>query len=39
MPALIGGFGKIQMNTIKRYISTKSNTRKESNVTTESELR
>lgn len=33
MPALIGGFGKIYMNTIKRYFST------ESNVKTESELR
>jgi len=39
MPALIGGFGKIQMNTIKRYISTESNTREESNVRKESELR
>jgi hypothetical protein len=33
MPALIGGFGKIYMNTIKRYFSI------ESNVKTESELR
>lgn len=33
MPALIGGFGKIYMNTIKRYFST------ESNVKTESKLR
>ena len=39
MQALIGGFGKIQMNTIKRYISTESNTREESNVRKESELR
>jgi hypothetical protein len=33
MPALIGGFGKISMNTIKRNFSTESNSR------TESELR
>ena len=33
MPALIGGFGKINVNTIKRYFSI------ESNVKTESELR
>ncbi len=39
MPALIGGFGKILMNTIKRYFSTESNSRRESNVKTESELR
>jgi hypothetical protein len=39
MPALIGGFGKFQMNTIKRYISIESNNRKESNVRKESELR
>jgi len=39
MPALIGGFGKIHMNTIKRYFSTESNSIKESNVRTESELR
>src|SRR5947209_16306581 len=35
MPALIGGFGKIDMNTIKRYFSIET----ESNVETESELR
>lgn len=35
MPALIGGFGKINMNTIKRYFSLK----KESNAKIESELR
>jgi len=37
MPALIGGFGKINMNenTIKRYFSVE----KESNIKTESELR
>ena len=39
MPALIGGFGKIHMNTIKRWVSTESNVKKESNVRTESELR
>lgn len=33
MPALIGGFGKIRMDTIKRYLST------ESNLRTDSELR
>jgi hypothetical protein len=33
MPALIGGFGKINMNTIKRYFST------ESNIKTELELK
>lgn len=40
MPALIGGFGKININT-KRYFSTESNvkTALESNVKTESELR
>lgn len=39
MPALIGGFGKINMNT-KRYFSRKSESNvKESNVKTESELR
>lgn len=35
MPALIGGFGKININTIKRYFSAE----RESNVKTESELR
>lgn len=33
MPALIGGFGKINMNTIKRYFGT------ESNIKTELELK
>lgn len=32
MPALIGGFGKINMNTIKRYLSTESNVKTESNL-------
>lgn len=31
-PALIGGFGKIRMNTIKRYFSKESNIRKESEL-------
>lgn len=35
MPALIGGFGKININTIKRYFSLE----KESKFKTESELR
>lgn len=43
MPALIGGFGKIHINTIKRYFSTECNVKTESNKTesnkTESELR
>ena len=39
MPALIGGFGKIHMNTIKRCFSTESNVKTESNVRTEFELR
>ena len=40
MPALIGGFGKININT-KRYFSIESNIKSalESNVKTESELR
>jgi len=40
MPALIGGFGKININT-KRYFNIESNvkTALESNVKTESELR
>jgi hypothetical protein len=48
MPALIGGFGKIHVNTIKRDFSTECNSKTESNKTesnktesnkTESELR
>jgi hypothetical protein len=39
MPALIGGFGKIYMNTIKRYFNTQSNIRTESKVITESKVR
>ena len=32
MPALIGGFGKIKMNTVKIYFSTESNVKTESNL-------
>jgi len=35
MPALIGGFGKIKINTIKRYFSVET----ESNIESESDLR